>query len=155
MKKALMFLIAIFFFACDSKDEDILCFNYDTSMSFSVLNAKGEDLLDPEIPNGFDVSKIRLFYEINGEVKEQGLNPDFRAIFKNMITNKYQITIPLNSSDLNKKTVTYIQWDEKHADTLQSTFDTRHCYTGVDKVWLNNELILDGYNKKYVYTLVK
>ncbi|MDQ6472033.1 hypothetical protein RB619_15380 [Flavobacterium sp. LHD-80] len=156
MKKALIFLVAIFFFGCNNKDEDTLCFNYDTTMSFSVLNAKGDDLLDPENPNGFDVSKIRLFYEINGEVKEQGLNPNFvKGVFKNMITNKYQISIPLNSFDLNKKTVTYIQWNERDKDMLQSTFDTGHCYTRVDKVWLNNKLILDSPYAENVYTIIK
>lgn len=46
-------------------------------MSFSVLDSKGQDFLDPENPNGFDVSKMRLFYEINGEVRA-GTQSKFR-----------------------------------------------------------------------------
>jgi len=156
VKKVLLFLTSIIFLGCTSSDEGVLCANYDTSMSFSVLDSKGEDFLDPENPNGFDVSKIRLFYEINGEVKEQELGTNFfKGIFKNMTINKYQITIPLNSFDLQKKTVTYIQWNEKYKDTLYSTFDTDHCYTGVNKVWLNGKLILESRYNKNVYTIIK
>lgn len=90
------------------------------------------------------------------EKLEQGLSPNFaKGIFKDLTTNKYQIEIPLNSSDLKKKTVTYIQWNEKYKDTLQSTFDTDHCYTGVNRVWLNGKLILDNFYNKNVYTIIK
>lgn len=154
MKKVLMFLILIGFFGCNSEEEN-LCAYYDTSMDFSVLNAQGEDLLDPNNPNSFDISKIKLFYEVNGEVKEQKLDSNVKGVFKNWTVNKYQISIPLNVYDLNKKTITYIQWNEKYRDTLQSTFDVDHCYTRVDHIWLNDKLILDNPYDKKVYTITK
>lgn len=156
MKNLIIFLVIIVFCGCNNTDEDVLCAYYDTSISFSVLDGKSEDLLDPDNPNGLDLSKMKLFYEINGEVKEQQVGPNFsKVVFRNLVTNKFQINIPLNTSDLKKKTTTYIQWDEKDKDTLKTIFDTDNCFTGISQVWLNGELIFDGLYKEKVCTLIK
>lgn len=153
MKKILILLIAIALSGCDSEGERMLCVNIDTSIKFSILNDKSEDLLDPDNPNSFDVSEIKLFYEIDGKIYDS--TPERFFIDKDLTTNKYQISISLNSYDLRKKTITYIQWNEKYKDNVQATFASDYCLTRVDKVWLNDVLIVKGFHSSNFYTIIK
>lgn len=71
MRKIWIILITIIVCSCESTDEKKEFGMYvAASVEFSVFNAQNEDLLNPENPNHLDVSKIKLFYVINGIRKE-------------------------------------------------------------------------------------
>lgn len=148
MKKILVFFIIIVFFGCDNSEENKdLCSYYNTTVRFSVLNSEHEDLLNPKNPNYLDVSKIKLFNVINGKTVEfYDPNLDSPRNFKILkydYDDVYHIIVFLNYIDKSAKTATYIQWDEKDTDTLESTFNKTKCSTITNQVWLNGKLVWD------------
>jgi hypothetical protein len=147
IRKSLLIVI-IAFFGCDNADKDgILCAYYSTSISFSILNDQDEDLLNPENQNHLDVSKMKLFYVVNGvkqELYKLKLN-DARGfkIYKEENRNTYKIVIFLNYADKLDKTITYVQWNDTDTDILESTFNRTNCSTVTKQVWLNGQLVWD------------
>lgn len=108
-------------------------------IEFSVLNMQNEDLLNPENPNHLDVTKIKLFYLINGE-KQEVYNPNMDSprnfrIFKH--ENEYRIGVTLNHSGMSSKTITYLQWDNSDIDTIEATIKRTQNSLLQDEIWLN------------------
>ncbi len=152
MKKLLIILIILTFFACDSNDDDKEFYMYvNISTYFSIFNVQGDDLLDPETPNHIDTSKIKIFYVINGVKKELTDNPKKYEVYtkeqKNM--NAYSIEVIMNDSEKIKKSITYVQWNEKDTDTIEATYvrDKKNVIYPKE-VWLNGTLVT-GNTKEY------
>ncbi|PBJ13708.1 hypothetical protein [Flavobacterium sp. ACN6] len=144
MKKILMFLTVITLCACDSKDEkDVLGLTYDISAELSIFNDQNEDLLNPNNPNHLDISKIRLFYVINGVNQEfHNLNVESTSVLRIVKReNEYRIKMLLNDYDKSEKTTIYLQWDESQKDTIQSTFEKSYNLYRPKKIWYNNKLV--------------
>jgi hypothetical protein len=147
MKKILTFFAITTFFSCESQDRNgISSYNYNTIVSFSVFNAKGEDLLDSNSPNHLDVSKIKLFYVVDGVSKEFfNANLDNARNFKIFKHEKeYRINVVMNDEDKSEKTITYIQWNEKNTDTIETTFFRSKTSIYPKDVWLNGKLVSGG-----------
>ncbi|TDP01557.1 hypothetical protein [Flavobacterium sp. 245] len=146
MKKLLIILTITTFFACDSKDDnDVNSFYLNTDIDFSVFNADGEDLLNPETPNHLDESQIKLFYVVNGVTEEffEG-NLDYPKNIRILKKGKqYVIGVGLNHSE-NGKSITYIQWNEKDTDTIEATFARGKTFIYPKDVWLNGKLVSEG-----------
>ncbi|MBS7256323.1 hypothetical protein [Flavobacterium branchiicola] len=146
MKKILILLAVTLLYACDKNDKDI---SYNailgSNVDFSISNAQGEDLLDPETPNHIKESEVKLFYLINGVKKEvyNGFltHPRNFSIHKNENEKEYHIVIFLNDIDKSDKTTTYIQWNEKETDTIETTFFREKGFIFTKDVWLNGELV--------------
>ncbi|WP_264535097.1 hypothetical protein [Flavobacterium sp. N1736] len=144
MKKILVFLTMITFFSCDNAGEkDILGLTDDTGAEFSVFNDQNEDLLNPENPNHLDISKIRLFYVIDGVSHEfQNLNVDDSSVLRIVKhENEYRIRILLNDFDKSEKTVMYIQWSETDRDMIESSFKRAYNLYKPGKIWFNKKLV--------------
>jgi hypothetical protein len=145
MKKILIFLTTITLFACDNtdKNDDSINVHWGAGMRFSIFNMDNEDLLNPENPNRLDLSKIKIFYVIDGVTQEfykSNLdNPRNFRIFKD--ENEYQIAVVLNGFDKSDKTTTYIQWNETDRDTIESTFYRNEYSIRNKKIWLNGEVV--------------
>lgn len=152
MKKLLIILTILTFFACDSNDDNKDFYMYvNISTYFSVFNVQGDDLLDPENPNHIDTSKIKIFYVINGVKKELTDNPKKYELYtkeqKNI--NAYSIEVIMNDSEKIKKSITYVQWNEKDTDTIEATYvrDKKNVIYPKE-VWLNGTLVT-GNTKEY------
>ncbi|QOG01920.1 hypothetical protein [Flavobacterium sp. MDT1-60] len=146
MKKLFIILASTTFFACDSKDDNnVSSFYLNTSIDFSVFNADGEDLLDPETPNHLEESKIKLFYVVNGVTKEffEGHLDHPRNIMIYKSEKEYIIGVGLNHYE-NGKSTTYIQWNEKDTDTIEATFVRGKNFIYPKDVWLNGKLVSEG-----------
>ncbi|WP_316632817.1 hypothetical protein [uncultured Flavobacterium sp.] len=146
IKKLLIFLITTAFLSCDSSNESrCSSYYYGIGIDFYVRNTQGEDILDPQNSNSLDVSKIKLFYVVNGVAQEYyNSNLDSPRGFRIFNSkNGYKIRIEMNNLDKSKKRITYVQWNETSRDTLESTFEIDECYTVVKQVWLNGKFVWD------------
>jgi hypothetical protein len=142
MKNLLIILVVTILFGCDKADDSIEReYNsfIDVSLEFSVLNSQNEDLLNPENPNHLDITKIKLFYVIDGEMQEV-YNPrmdhprNFR-IYQH--ENEYRIGVTLNLTETSEKPITYIQWNDTDTDTIEVTIKRTQNSTIHDEIWLN------------------
>jgi hypothetical protein len=146
MKKLITILTIATFFSCDSNNDykELRLKKYiNTSIDFSVFNAQNEDLLDSKTANHIDTNKIKLFYVINGITKELVNNPKNQIIYvhKDSNTNACIIRIMMNDSEKIKKSITYIQWNEKDTDTIETTYERGKDYIFPKDVWLNGTLV--------------
>ncbi len=119
---------------------------------FSIVNVEDDDLLD--LKNGFiDTSQIKIYYMIDGkkilyqEPRYDYFKSGWRYLEKSEYnTPKNQIAIACNSSELNGKSVTYVNWKENYRDTIEATFLRPNGISGsliIDKVWLNGTFLWD------------
>ncbi len=163
MKKAIIILalMTIIIGCNESEDNNIKYGDYiETGIELSIVNSKGEDLLNPEHPNHLKEEDIKLFYLEDGQTKEV-YNPDMDLprnfkIYKAI--NEYRIGIALNSSPLEKKAITYIQWNKEDTDTLEATFRRSVSSVVRDTVWLNGKQIYEymaNRNDNYYYVFTK
>lgn len=157
MKKTILVLAALTFFGCN-KSKNIRPDTLDIGMEFSVFSSQNEDLLDPATTNYFEASGIKLFYEINGEIKEiydPNLdNPRNFRIYKH--ENEYRIGIALNYTETSVKPITYIQWNNNDTDTIEVVYDRNEGSPLKRKVWLNDLEIWDRTtNGNEYYKLIK
>jgi len=141
MKNLIIILVVTVLFSCSKSNEmeEQDAYYLDVAIEFSVLNSQNEDLLNPENPNHLDVTKIKLFYLINGE-KQEVYNPNMDSprnfrIFKH--ESEYRIGISLNHSETSGKNMTYIQWNDSDVDTIEATIKKTQNSLYKDEIWLN------------------
>ena len=157
MKVLMSLLILCFLMNCTSDDTQER-FNYDVRFDFSIKDGEGNDLLDPESPNSFDGSKIKLFYLISGELEEvyDGSldNPRNFLIFQQ--GGDYNIRVFVNHSETEEIPKTYVRWNETDTDTISCEIYRTNTLVKVEKVWLNDELIwLASENITPYYEIIK
>ena len=145
MKKLIIYLVVISFFACSKSDEMNPQFYLDGSFEFSIFSSQNEDLLDPATTNHYEATEIKLFYEVDGEMIEV-YDPNMDAprnfvIYKH--ENEYRIIVYLNVSNTSDRPVTYIQWNNNDTDTIEALFERNEHLLRKRKVWLNNQEIWD------------
>ena len=156
MKNLLFFISFLTLVSCDNSETPESAFNLDTAIEFSVFNSSNEDLLDPANPQSIEISKIKLFYLVDGEKKEvynQNLSsPRNFRVFKH--EHEYRIGINLNDTHASEKPVTYIQWNNTDTDTLEVVYSRTNKSVIKSKVWLNGTQIwergnntIDAYKK--------
>ena len=145
--------------SCSTDDAEQNQFVFDASYDFIVRDNDGNDLLNPENPNAYKESDIKLFYKINGNVEEvfEGNldNPRHFEIFKHK--NEYRITVGVNHAKNEDLPITYIQWNEADTDTIKAKFRRTDNLTIIKKLWLNGKQIfppLDDGSGEF-YTIIK
>lgn len=141
MKNLLIILVVTALIACEKSNdmEAQYSSNIEVGIEFSILNSQNEDLLNPENPNHLDVTKIKLFYLINGE-KQEVYNPNLDSprnfrIFKD--ENEYRIAVFLNHTETSEKPITYIQWNDSDIDTLEVDINRTQNSILQNEIWLN------------------
>lgn len=146
--KNLLFIFAIItLFSCSKSNESEIPYgtNLDRGINFSVFNTENEDLLNPENPNHLDVSKIKLFYVIDG-IEKEFYNPNLDNprnifIFEDETENVYKIGIVLNDTETSERPITYIRWNDVDSDTVEATYERAPGAILKNKVWLNGEQV--------------
>ncbi|MDO6517788.1 hypothetical protein [Zobellia uliginosa] len=142
-----IFALATILFGCDGDEGAAI--NISNNVLISVLNAKGEDLLDPEHPSAIDLSQIKVYYELNGvktEINRPNLDfpQEYRLEEPNSNLDYYRIYLFLNTEDSSNPTVTYFEWNPEEVDVFESTLIRSGGSIHNDKIWLNDELVCDG-----------
>jgi hypothetical protein len=143
MKKIIIVLAVFTLFSCNKSNEVEEQFNIYAGIEFSVFNSQNEDLLDTATANHIEASEIKLFYQVDGEIKEvfdaNMQNPRNFMIYKH--ENEYRIGVSLNHTETSDKPVTYIQWNENDTDTIEVIFNRTPNAIIQDRIWLNGNLI--------------
>ncbi len=146
MKKLFLIPAVILFAACSSSDDETNEFNaiHATAIEVSLFNTENEDLLDPENPNHWDTSKFKLFYVIDGKKQEVNYGPlmDYPKgyhVFKH--ANEYRVSISLNESEMEDRSITYIQWNDKDIDTIESSLERLRTGVRLKVVSLNGKQV--------------
>lgn len=143
-------LILTFLFAivvsCDKPSGPSL--NISNDIYITVLNSSGEDLLNPDNPNGIDLNGIKVYYELDGEKTEiNRANLDHPRMFAieepNSNSENYRILLFLNVEDDSEITITYLDLDTNHSDIFKSLLSRGGFGINDEKIWLNDELICD------------
>lgn len=146
--------IALFFIVvgCSKMDDPQDQFVYDLGVNISILNATGEDLLDPNNPNSFRVNDIKTYHLINGEVKLAGADD---VLFQES-NGLFVFRTFVNYEGNDEYPITYIDWDETDRDTIKSEiYRTKNSIRAI-KVWFNDDLMWDAENGGIPYfTIVK
>lgn len=135
----MILIVAISLFACNKPNEMIKQDNLDTVFEFSVFNSQNEDLLDTATTNHYDKSEIKLFYEIDGTLKEvYDPTMDYPRnfiIYKH--ENEYRIRVFLNYTATSDRPITYIQWNKYDNDTIKAFYERNNNSVLKRKIWLN------------------
>lgn len=58
-------IVCIIATGCDKNGNDMMV--VDTAVSISYLDSNGQDLLDPETPNSYNIDKFKIYHYRNGE----------------------------------------------------------------------------------------
>jgi hypothetical protein len=144
MKKILIVLtVFIPLFSCNKSNEVKEQYIIQAALEFSVFNSQNKDLLDTVTANHIEESEIKLFYQVDGEIKlayDADLQfPRHFYIYKH--ENEYRICVGLNDTETSDRPVTYIQWNENDTDTIEVIFDRTSNGIIQKKIWLNRNLI--------------
>lgn len=154
MRTTVFILIVLTLLSCDSDKIEGDAYNLNIGMRFSVKDQEGNDLLDPQNPDAYDKTGIKLYYLTDGEVVEafEGRldHPRFYSIEQDL-SGAYYIHITPNHSEKEEFPVTYIEWKRRggktDVDTLQVEFmrtDAVGYFGGSiiqKRIWLNGALL--------------
>ena len=160
MRTIIALIILAVFVSCskNNDDEPQNQYSINRGVEISLKNSNGEDLLDPNNPNGYKAEEIKLYYLINGE-KQEVFDPNMDNPRNFLIYNhdsEYRIGISLNDTDSDTRPITYVEWNEIETDTLQAAFFKTENTIEVIKTWFNGELKWDGSNgQDNFFTIVK
>lgn len=139
-------LLTVLFLGC--APETNCCTNLDVGMQFAVLDANGNDVLNPSNPNAFKAQNIKIYYVIDGvsEYQNSG-NGGLLEISKYQNHENYIISIGPYVGD--HLSTTLIKWNEIDIDTIKCEVERISSNTRISKVWFNDVLKWDGVNERY------
>jgi hypothetical protein len=155
MKKTLILIsLLTLFIGCNSNEKEeeeqiIYGTRVASSLRMTIKDNVGNNLLDPNNPNSFDIDNIKIFYLINGkknEYYEEHLHaPKGFKVIQDEFTFEYQFVIFLNNIKTEEFPITYIQWNENDTDTIKALFKYYPNSSSIEqkKIWYNNEVIWD------------
>ncbi len=127
--------------SCNSDDIVIDGFNYDAILNISVINANGDDLLNPDNSIAIDQSKIKILYLLKGKLIQESNGSDYP---RNFVIYKQDglniIRIFLNSSAEEQYPQTYIQWSENNTDIIKIEYNRTSNSVTKKTIWLNDNL---------------
>lgn len=143
--------------ACDGDDQ--CCANIDTSISISVKNEDGLDLLDPQNPGAFQEEVIKIFYLTDGKVEEH-YEPNRDAprgfsIYKESAIDRYAIQVYPNDDVSEEFPVTYIRWNTDDTDTIKCEYQRTENAVVCTKVWFNDEIKWEAYETGRYFEIIK
>lgn len=122
MKKLLtILLVNTLFYSCSNDSENCCAIPSNSDFfHFSVLNAEGNDLLDPSTEGSLNTSKIKIFTIENGERVEYSKplmdSPKGYDIVKE--GEVYTIMAAIGKWDEKLENIGIISWNDIHEDTI-------------------------------------
>jgi hypothetical protein len=140
MKTIIFFAAIMLITSCSDKEEQDQ-FIVDRSISMTVKDVNGNDLLDPEFSGSLNENSIKLFYVIEGiAIEAYDGHLDYPRMFKiDKHTNEFRITVFPNTAKGEEFPITYIQWDEFDTDTIGCKVFRDINREIITEVWFNGE----------------
>ena len=130
----------------------------DKAIELSLVDAEGNDLLNPQHDYAIDPADIKIFYRIDGEWQEvyDPTKDSPRNFFIRQHETGYRIHIFLNSDEGEEFPETAIQWNEFSTDNVKAKFRRSSSLLVIDEVWLNDEAVWSSDDRKELHlTLIK
>ncbi len=135
---------------CANDDEQFVFAN---AIELSLTDSSGNDLLNPETPNSIDITKIKLFYLVKGQLQE--INDPTKDYPRNYFVyhheNNYRIRIFLNPSEDTELLETVIKWSDTDADTIIAAFKRTTSTVVIQKIWINEKPFWTYNDKSELY----
>lgn len=129
--------------SCSSEDKPSQA-NVSNSVSFTIKNSNGEDLLDIQNDHHIDPEGIQLYSFIDGKSKElfDG-NLDYPKHFRieKNLDGMYQIDLYPYLNFSNNPSITLISWGNGDTDTLKINNNFSNQSISNEKIWLNGGLL--------------
>jgi hypothetical protein len=139
--KSIILILTLFFIMGCSKNNTLE--DYDISIELLVFDAQGNDLLDSNFEGFVDVSKVKIYFEIdNKKILQFHENLDCQTNFCKRSDQgiNFVFFVP-NDSSTEEFPVTYIHWTETDIDTVTCQFERGDGFVLCQKVWYNGELM--------------
>jgi hypothetical protein len=157
MKTLFRVIVLLFATALSSCEEEFICCPPmdNTSITLKVMDAQGQNLLDPKLEKSFRENTIKIFYEENGKLEEY-----YNGGMTNMRRN-FKIQEPELEFDYRMKLIlkekTVIQWNTFDADTLQAEIEDNGVFLNLLKVYHQGELKWDATKpvSGFEFTIIK
>ena len=145
----------ILFSSCSSDDEQFIV---SAAIDISVKDSEGNDLLNPENVNSFKENQINIFYVVNGQelIFYNGdlAHPKGFFIYKEE-KSEFRIRVFPNMDKNLELPVTYIKWNSTDTDTIRCSIERKSNSEIVTKVWLNENLVWEGYETERFFEIIK
>lgn len=161
MKIYILILIVTLISSCSSHEPDPKI-NIEAGIGFYVLDDTGNDLLDPNITNSYDFTKIKV-YDVIDEVNVLINNSNLDApkgislLAPEGKYKNYRLSLAFNTTLEENFNIRIIKWNSTDEDVFKVEFDKGAGYMIIKKVWLNNELVWDIQNNiaERFFTIIK
>ncbi|HEX9650416.1 MAG TPA: hypothetical protein VGA21_07640 [Cyclobacteriaceae bacterium] len=154
MRHLIISMAMVLFSSCISEDDQFIV---DVGIGISVKGSIGEDLLDPENPSSYKESDIKLHYLKNGQKQEVFFpnldNPKGFGITQNQ--EGYRIGILPNIDKTEEFPLTLIEWNSTDTDTIKCSIERKSNSEICTKVWLNENLVWEGYETERFFEIIK
>lgn len=145
-------LSVLILFSCNESDDATSqdSYNLENQAYISLVNSRGENLLDETTPGAYSIKEMKLYYLINGESVE--VTPDNFPLGDLEITSApRQLVVFTNASSENVveetdtykrvENLAYLQLNSTDTDTIKTQAQVGYSYFTLTKVWYNNQLI--------------
>ncbi len=129
----------------------------DGNMEIRVIDAQGNDLLNPEIqsPKTVNVSKLKIYYVKEGreELFYQSMAQAPAGILllspQGTGLSYYMIRVFLNVGINEKIATTILEWEDGHRDIIKVEYDRPANTSSIiqQRIWVNDKLLWDAPNK--------
>ncbi|NHN25766.1 hypothetical protein FIA58_008775 [Flavobacterium jejuense] len=155
MKYSIIYLVIMLFSSCNSNDSEQ--FIVDTSITISVKDSDGIDLLNSKNSNSLDPNKFKIIYVIDGvSVEFYDENASYpKGFFIYEHENEYRIKIFPNVKNKDNLPITYIKWNEVDSDTLKCEIEKNINSEICKKVWLNDKIVWQSYKNERYFEIIK
>jgi hypothetical protein len=142
MKKLFFINVIILLLFSSCSNEEDCCFPGDDDIfEIVLLNASGENLLDPNTPGSFNTSKIKVFNILNGEKMEiNNPNSDYPKGYNIIERNGALRFVPLFGNSNLDVSEGIIQWNEHEEDTITLAYSLQsENVRRLIRIFYNNE----------------
>jgi len=159
MKKLLIFSFTLVLLLSCKKTKEESAIVLSSNVDINLVDAAGNDLLDPNIPNTYNNNRISISYVTNGNPIVYHDNSDYPNgyfIFKENMDSLYTIRVFLNFDKNEKYPTTLIHWKNNETDTIRTKFKYINKNIILDSLWYNGVLKWDfNMNKRSLIEIVK
>ncbi len=156
MKNILFTFLTLIVFSCDNNEEEC-CTNLEADLQISIVNSDGKDLLNP-LNGEINVNDFKLYYKNKSgdlvlfDKPNLDTPKGFELITPDNNSNQlYSINLFLNTEYLNNNTsFTVISWNSEKKYEIKTTFFKGNNSLIVDKIFINNELVIDSGGNRFI-----
>jgi len=155
MRRIIIFSLAMILFPSCGSDNDQ--FIVDTAINISVSDGEGNDLLNPVNVKSFMENEIKIFYIVNGqEIEVNNIDMAYpKGFFIYEDENEFRLRVFPNVDKNSELPVTYIKWNDKVVDTIKCSIERKNNSEICTKVWLNDNLVWEGYETERFFEIIK